>query len=67
MSEDTKKEELHESDGSCYGYYGKYFHCPTCKNSLSCKSFSYNVEKGKHERYVSKYKGRGKRKRRPTY
>jgi len=56
-----------ESSYFCFGEYGNSERCKTCKLRLACKQFTQEMKESLYYRYKSKYRGRGKFRRRDKY
>lgn len=63
--EKEKKED--NNSFSCFGEYGLHSFCQSCKNARACKYFSEELKDSSCRRYKSKYRGRGKWRRRDYY
>lgn len=59
----TKKEQV---EGLCFGEYGLFENCKTCRFREACKKFT-SAEREVTLRYQGKYKGRGKLREKDRY
>lgn len=71
MSEDStlEKEKLYQEneDYSCFGEYSSRIKCSECKNKLACKNFTHEKQQAIYLKVKTKYKGRGKYRRKDRY
>ena len=69
-SEDTlseKEKKLCKNNFECFGEYGTRLDCKECPQNLACRNFSHSLQEGLYLRNKTKYRGRGKTRRKDDY
>lgn len=65
--EREKKQPIENNDFICFGEYGSRWYCDTCPNKGTCKKFTHDRQESIYLKQKSKYRGRGKWRRKDLY